>query len=301
MPTIQPQSQLQPQVQEITPAVRVWIAEQQAAGFTPEQVVKGLLDVGWGPSMVALLMGAMLQAPASASPLNAANAANAQPISPTLPVPWPALAGQGLALDAGDRAVKAAVVLHSPPLLVLEGLLSSEECQALIDAAAPRMARSLTVDVKTGGEEKNQARTSDGMFFERGESELIRRIEARIAHLLGWPVENGEGVQVLRYGPGAEYRPHFDYFDPAEPGTPSILQRGGQRVATVVMYLNEPEAGGATVFPDAGLEVLPQRGNAVFFSYSQAHPASLTLHGGAPVVAGHKWIATKWLREREFI
>ena len=301
MPTIQPQSQLQPQVQEITPAVRVWIAEQQAAGFTPEQVVKGLLDVGWGPSMVALLMGAMQQATASAPPLDAANAANAQPISPTLPVPWPALAGQGLALDAGDRAVKAAVVLHSPPLLVLEGLLSSEECQALIDAAAPRMARSLTVDVKTGGEEKNQARTSDGMFFERGESELIRRIEARIAHLLGWPVENGEGVQVLRYGPGAEYRPHFDYFDPAEPGTPSILQRGGHALATVVMYLNEPEAGGATVFPDVTLAVVPKCGNAVFFSYSQPHPDSRTLHGGAPVVSGEKWIATKWLREREFI
>lgn len=299
---IQPQSQSQPQlqVQAFTPDVRVWIAQQQAAGFMPEQMIKGLLEVGWGPSLVAQIMGsgAMREAPASASPTDALNA---QSLSPALPVPWPALAGQGLALDAGDRLVNAPVVLHSPPLLVLEGLLSSEECQALIDAAAPRMARSLTVDVKTGGEEKNQARTSDGMFFQRGESELIRRIEERIAHLLGWPVENGEGLQVLRYGPGAEYRPHYDYFDPAEPGTPSILQRGGQRVATVVMYLNEPEAGGATVFPDVGLEVLPQRGNAVFFSYSQAHQASLTLHGGAPVVAGHKWIATKWLREREFI
>jgi prolyl 4-hydroxylase len=55
------------------------------------------------------------------------------------------------------------------------------------------------------------------------------------------------------------------------------------------------------VFPDIGLKVRPQRGSAVFFSYAAAHPASLTLHGGEPVKAGEKWIATKWLREREFV
>jgi prolyl 4-hydroxylase len=146
----------------------------------------------------------------------------------------------------------------------------------------------------------NAARTSDGMFFERGESELCRRIEARIACLLNWPVENGEGLQVLRYRPGAEYLPHYDYFDPRHASTPAILQRGGQRVATLVMYLNTPAAGGATVFPDVKLDVAPIKGNAVFFSYERPHPTTLSLHGGAPVLEGEKWVATKWLRERVF-
>ena len=100
--------------------------------------------------------------------------------------------------------------------------------------------------------------------------------------------------------PGAQYRPHYDYFDPGEPGTPTILKRGGQRVATLVMYLQEPEQGGATTFPDVGLEVAPVRGTGVFFSYDEPDPATRTLHGGAPVLAGEKWVATKWLREREF-
>ena len=60
--------------------------------------------------------------------------------------------------------------------------------------------------------------------------------------LLDWPLENGEGLQILRYRPGAEYKPHYDYFDPAEPGTPAILKRGGQRLASIVCYLNTPEA-----------------------------------------------------------
>ena len=120
------------------------------------------------------------------------------------------------------------------------------------------------------------------------------------ARLVNWPEENGEGLQILRYAPGAQYRPHYDYFDPAEPGTPTILRRGGQRVGTLVMYLQEPERGGATVFPDIGLEVAPKRGTAVFFSYERPDPGTRTLHGGAPVLAGEKWVATKWLREREF-
>ncbi|MEO6018503.1 MAG: 2OG-Fe(II) oxygenase, partial [Polaromonas sp.] len=100
---------------------------------------------------------------------------------------------------------------------------------------------------------------------------------------------------------GAQYKPHYDYFDPGEPGTPAILRRGGQRVASLIMYLREPAEGGATVFPDIDVRVKPLRGSAVFFSYPQAHPCSLTLHGGEPVQAGEKWIVTKWLREREFI
>jgi hypothetical protein len=111
------------------------------------------------------------------------------------------------------------------------------------------------------------------MFFRRGESELVQRIEARIARLLNWPVENGEGMQVLHYRPGAEYKPHYDYFDPAESRARPPSSRGGQRVATLVMYLNEPARGGGTTFPDLGLEVAPQRGHAVFFAYDRPTPA----------------------------
>jgi prolyl 4-hydroxylase len=126
-------------------------------------------------------------------------------------------------------------------------------------------------------------------------------IEARVAALLNWPLDHGEGIQVLRYRPGAEYRPHHDYFDPAHPGTAHVLKRGGQRVGTLVMYLNTPQGGGATTFPDVGLEVAPIRGNAVFFSYDRPHASTRTLHGGAPVTAGEKWVATKWMREGVFV
>ena len=121
-----------------------------------------------------------------------------------------------------------------------------------------------------------------------------------MADLMGWPVENGEGLQVLRYRPGAQYTPHYDYFDPTHAGSVTNLLRGGQRVASLVCYLNTPTKGGATVFPELQLEVAPVKGNAVFFSYDRPHPVSRSLHGGAPVVEGEKWVATKWVREGRF-
>ena len=190
--------------------------------------------------------------------------------------------------------------MQNPRIVVFGNLLAEEECNAMIALAQPRMQRSRTVNTADGSEQVHVDRTSDGMFFQRAENEIARRVEARIARLLNWPVENGEGLQVLRYGPGAEYKPHHDYFAPQEPGTATILKRGGQRVGTLVMYLNDPVKGGGTIFPEVPLQVLPRRGNAVFFSYASPDPGTRTLHGGAPVVEGEKWIATKWLREREF-
>lgn len=219
----------------------------------------------------------------------------------TMPsVPQPDLRQGQRQVDAGDCVVDVLISMRSPMLVVFGNLLSDDECAALIAAARPRMMRSLTVQTLTGGEELNDHRTSQGMFLRRGENDVVARVEARIAKLLQWPVENGEGLQILRYTAGAEYKSHYDYFDPKEPGTARITQRGGQRVGTLILYLNEPVRGGGTTFPDVGLEVLPKRGHAVFFAYDRPNPTTRTLHGGAPVLEGEKWVATKWLRERAF-
>lgn len=279
--------------QQITPDLRKWIVEQAQAGYTAEVVLKSMVASGWNEDVAIEAMESTLKG-------HVESQAVASGLPPAVPVPEPALDDSPLYLDAGDRQVCVLQAMFNPRVVVFGGLLSDEECDALIEAARPRLARSLTVATKTGGEELNADRTSNGMFFQRGENDVVKRVEERIARLVNWPMENGEGLQVLHYRPGAEYKPHYDYFDPNEPGTPTILKRGGQRVATIVMYLGEPDKGGGTTFPDVHLEVAPKRGNAVFFSYERPHPSTRTLHGGAPVIEGEKWIATKWLRERRF-
>ena len=282
-------------LQTVTPELRQWIIEQAQAGCRPEDVLASMRASGWDEAVAVSALEHTLQ------DFLGRPAAAAQALPPPVRVPEPALANAPSRLLAGDREVSVLLTMQHPRLVVFGGLLSDEECDALVASAAPRMARSETVVNETGGNEVNAARTSEGMFFGRGETALCERIEARIAALLHWPVENGEGLQVLHYRPGAEYKPHHDYFDPAQPGMGAVLQRGGQRVGTVVIYLNTPTQGGGTTFPDVALEVAPIKGNAVFFSYDRPHAMTRTLHGGAPVRAGDKWVATKWLREREFI
>jgi prolyl 4-hydroxylase len=272
--------------QAATPEVREWIRAQAAAGFAPGDMLKSMVASGWDDAVARGLLAQMLPA--------------AKPLLQGVPVPEPDLAGAPAVIRLPDREVQVLLTLQRPRVVLFGGVLSHEECDALMALAQPRLARSETVDHQSGGSEVNAARTSDGMFFERGETPLIRRLEQRMAALLHWPVDKGEGLQILRYRPGAQYRPHFDYFDPAQPGTAAVLKRGGQRVGTLIVYLSSPEQGGATVFPDVGLEIAPVKGNAVFFSYDRPDPATGTLHGGAPVSAGEKWVATKWLREGVF-
>ncbi len=281
--------------QTITAELRRWIVAQAEAGRAPDDVIQAMRDSGWDEAVATAALEQVLR-----DRLDEIAADRRAAAAPAGPVPEPDLAGAPSLLTVDGHPVQRLMSLQRPRVVVFGGLMTAAECEALMALAAPRLLRSETVDIDTGGSEVNAARTSEGMFFGRGETALIARIEQRIATLLRWPMERGEGLQILRYQPGAEYRPHYDYFDPSRAGTAPVLQRGGQRVGTLVIYLNSPAGGGATTFPDAGLEVAPVQGNAVFFSYDRPHPSTRTLHGGAPVLAGEKWVATKWLREGRF-
>lgn len=209
-------------------------------------------------------------------------------------VPDPLPLGNEVVLDAGDREVDVIASLSDPRIVVLGNVLSGEECDELVALARERMEPSLIVGAE-GAVVASGGRISNGMFFDRGENELCERIEARLARLLSWPVESGEGLQVLHYPPGGEFRPHYDYMPPPAPHEALDPERPGQRVATVIMYLASPARGGATVFPAAGLKVAALKGSAVFFSYDRPATVTGTLHAGAPVFEGEKWAATKWL------
>lgn len=260
-------------------ALDEWAQHNLERGCTPESLVHSLLDNGYDEAVARRV--ALRAVPGC---------------GPRIP------GAEGLPfIDLPDRRVHVASVLEDPCVVVVRDFLSPVECSELIDESRERLARSTTVSRETGAAELHESRTSDGCFFQRGENPLIDRIEKRIAALLHWPIENGEGLQVLRYGIGGEYRPHFDYFDPELPGSSIHLKRGGQRLGTFLMYLNTPDAGGHTSFPRIGLNVAPVAGQACFFiSSTLGLNDQRSEHASIPVSAGEKWVATKWLREGAF-
>lgn len=197
-----------------------------------------------------------------------------------------------------EQTMKPAIFLESPSLALYENFLSDAECALLIWMAGQRLTRSTVVDNSNDTSYVDDNRTSFGMSFSIGENSVIASIEKRISDLLGMPVENGEGIQVLRYGIGQEYKSHFDYFDPNSPGVAEQLKNN--RVCTLLMYLNTPEEGGETIFPDAKIQISAKRGNALLFAYPEPSPESKTLHASIPVSRGEKWVATKWIRAKKY-
>ncbi|KAE8736168.1 putative prolyl 4-hydroxylase 3 [Hibiscus syriacus] len=222
--------------------------------------------------------------------------------------------GKGL----GKRGEQWTEVLSwEPRAFIYHNFLSKEECEYLINLAKPHMAKSTVVDRKTGQSRDSRVRTSSGMFLRKGQDRIIRVIEKRIADFTFIPVENGEGLQVLHYEVGQKYDAHFDYF-----ADKFNTINGGQRMATVLMYLSDVEEGGETVFPAAkgnvtavpwwnelsecgkqGLAVKPKMGDAFLF-WSMRPDAKLdpsSLHVGCPVISGNKWTSTKWLHVEEYM
>ncbi len=202
-----------------------------------------------------------------------------------------------------DRDISILARSEAPRAALFDGLLSPDECQELIRFAFDRgLNQSGVVDDETGDTIEHQARTSTSVSLKRAETPLIASLEDRLSQLTGWPVERAEGLQVLRYQHGQQYKPHFDAFRPDLVGGRRHMERGGQRVATTVIYLATPTGGGETAFPASNLKFKPRTGGAVFFHdldpLGRIEPTSL--HAGNPVTEGEKIVATYWQREGVF-
>jgi len=272
----------------ISPELREWILATTRAGHGVPDVLRLMKENGYDPRQSRSIVAEVLKLP-----LAALHASTAKVAPQGLRTKHPE--APDVIIDG--HTIQIPLSVEAPALRVLDGILTEAECSELIELAQPRLQRALTVD-SDGRNQVDPRRTSEGMFFTLNELPLIGRIEQRLASLVGVPASHGEGLQILHYLPGQEYEPHFDWFDPELPGYAAITAVGGQRIASVVMYLNTPAQGGGTAFPEIGLTVTARRGSAVYFAYEGGDQSSL--HAGLPVLSGEKWIATKWLRERPF-
>jgi prolyl 4-hydroxylase len=190
-----------------------------------------------------------------------------------------------------DREINIIARLEEPLIVILGNVLSDEECDELIRLSKDKLQRS-----KIGASsEVNELRTSSSMFFQENENAVIIRMEKRISSIMNIPIEHGDGIQILKYTPGQEYKPHFDFFSSTSNAT------NNNRISTLVMYLNDVDQGGETFFPKLNFSVSPQKGMAVYFEYfyNDKNLNELTLHGGAPIITGEKWVATQWMRRQK--
>ena len=163
----------------------------------------------------------------------------------------------------------------------------------MIERSGPGLRASLVVDPRTGQQVPNPVRTSDAVGYPLvSESPAIHALCRRLAEASNTHVKQGEPLQVLRYRPGQEYRPHFD----------AIANDDNQRVMTFLVYLNDDYEGGETEFLSTGLKVRGRKGDGLLFRNAELSgaPDPNSQHAGLPVTAGEKYLASRWIRERRF-
>lgn len=206
-------------------------------------------------------------------------------------------------IDAGDRKVRVSLWNKKPLIVVLENVLSHEECEEIIKLSIPKLEKSGVISNETGESVlMNNVRSSSGTYFKNNENDFFIKLNERFSKIVNLPVYQSEHLQILNYQIGEQYLPHHDYFSSNVDGVDKKVKQFGQRVSTMVIYLNDVEKGGTTSFPEIGLSVMPKKGGAVYFEYcnSIGQLDSKTLHAGDPVIEGEKWVATKWMRDRVF-
>lgn len=180
-------------------------------------------------------------------------------------------------------------------LFIVRQFLDPKICTVLIERIdAGRRPSEISDDIGIA-----KFRTSETCDLD-GRETVVSEVERRIAELLGLDLAASEPLQGQRYGPHQEFMPHTDTFEPGGYDFLVHTAQTGQRTWTAMLYLNEPEDGGATRFKAIGKTIRPETGKLIAWNnlLPDGRPNPATLHQGMKVRSGTKYVLTKWFRER---
>jgi prolyl 4-hydroxylase len=189
-----------------------------------------------------------------------------------------------------NKFPKKKLIHQNPDIYYIENFLSHNECNYLIALSEKNVAVSKVVDKATGQGVVHPSRTSESCYHGYSVKWLISRVN----RLTGVPKENQEPTQVARYNTGQFYKSHQDALDKEDSET-------GQRIATVLIYLNNVNSGGGTYLNNLNVRVKPKEGEAVIFLPAKVDGTidSRLLHT-AEDASDTKWVSQIWVRNKKY-
>ncbi|MBS0386336.1 MAG: 2OG-Fe(II) oxygenase [Proteobacteria bacterium] len=211
--------------------------------------------------------------------------------------------GGGALLDAAPWLSPPALKQHAaaPRLFTAENFLPNAACEWLIQQGGERLHRALVRTGSTSSSEE-EGRTNSVAGSSMLEPDLVMQLaRLRIAAAIGQSVSQLEPTNILHYDVGQEYKPHYDIIRPEDlHDFEADLRAHGQRLVTVLVYLNEGYEGGETGFPRLERRFKGKPGDAlIFWNLSAAGDLERdSLHAGLPVTRGEKWLLSQWVRQR---
>lgn len=273
-------------MRDLDNAWKLWVAENLARGCSPEEIVKILMQNGFALQAIRDSMGAQYPSLPFAVLSGLAVAVEAN-------VDFRALANVAITKNESAKPLST----NLAQLFVLPKFMSVGECTRVIEVMNNHL-RPSEVTVSNGD---NAFRTSSTCDLGHQGDDFIKEIDHRIAETIGIPCEYSEVIQGQKYEVGQEFKAHTDYFEPKTDEYKRFAEKLGQRTWTFMVYLNEPRKGGETHFTRLNAEFKPEVGTAVVWNNlsptGTVNPS--TIHHAKPVLAGQKYVITKWFRTKQ--
>ncbi len=187
---------------------------------------------------------------------------------------------------------------HNHFVFTRKGFLSAEECQSIIDKATSQLQKSTTL-----GLERSGYRTSSSTWlYAESLPVIVDKIEWLVDQITDLPRSHQETLQVVRYDIGEEYKTHEDFWHLNTDYYEDQMARGGQRVWSIMIYLNPVSRGGDTRFTSIDLDIEAEPGKVLAWKNTIDGELNFdSSHAGMPVEEGEKWVAIKWVREKPFV
>jgi hypothetical protein len=205
-------------------------------------------------------------------------------------------------LPGADMVPNGQQISSGPTIFEFKKLMSEEECDYVVGLAGPLVRHTQVFNPLTGTLQMNSVRTaSEAPFWLVDQNLTVHCLNVRLAKAAGLPLSCGETMNILMYRQSEEYRPHFDFFSENVQSIPDFA-KSGQRIRTLLTYLNDDFIAGQTHFLSSGLKYRGRVGDAVLFYnvLEDGTPDRTTKHAGLPVEQGVKWLVSKWFRERDY-
>jgi len=203
------------------------------------------------------------------------------------------------------KPLKMEYAYNDPEIIIYHDLLRDHEIDHIKKKARPLLNRATVHHPQTGELMYADYRVSKSAWIFDDMDEIVAKVMKKVGDITNLNMRFAEALQVANYGIAGQYEPHFDHATLKKPKEFAIW--GGNRIATMLMYLSDVEKGGRTVFTNTGPGVIiaPQKGSAAFWynlkKNGQGNPK--TEHSACPVLLGQKWVSNLWIHEngQEFL
>ena len=177
---------------------------------------------------------------------------------------------------------------------IYPNFITKEDANYILDMAEHNYKESTIVKGDI-----NEIRKSQTYWLTKDDP-VAAKIIKNVCKIDGYSIEQAEDIQVVKYEPNGFYKEHHDSCCDNDDRCNEFI-KDGNRLVTMLIYLNDDFEGGSTKFPNLNKEYKPKKYSGLLFypmnkDGDKCHENSL--HAGMPITKGEKYIANVWIREK---